>query len=312
MTLISIILALAAEQWLSLSLRADLQRAYLRYIDRIERHFNAGEFRHGVVGAVLAIAPPVIVALGVHWVLSGLNPLLELLWNALVLYLAIGFRQFSDPFGEIAEALRADDVERARALLVRWRGESSVELTSDEIARLAIEQGLVDSERHVFGTLFWFVLLPGPVGAVLYRAAAMVAARWRVEPESPVGREREAFAQFSERAFHYLDWVPLRLTAVSFAVVGDFEDAIYCWRTQARDWSPPEEGIVLASGAGALGIRLGEPLRDVGGELVFRPEIGMGEPADGQLMPSVVGLVGRALALWLVVLLLLTLANWAG
>jgi len=312
MTLISIVLALAAEQWLSFTIRTDLQRAYLRYIDRIERHFNAGEIRHGVVGAALAIAPPVIVVLGVHWVLSGVSPLLELLWNAFVLYLTMGFRHFSDPFGEIADALRADDVERARAALVRWRGESTVELTSDEIARLAIEEGLVDSERHVFGPLFWFVLLPGPVGAVLYRAAAMVAARWRVEPESPVGREREMFAQFSVRGFHYLDWIPLRLTAVSFAVVGDFEDSIYCWRTQASEWSPPEEGIVLASGAGALGIRLGEPLRELGGELLFRPEIGTGEAADGQLMPSAVGLVGRALALWLVVLLLLTLANWAG
>ncbi len=49
------------------------------------------------------------------------------------------------------------------------------ELSSGEIAKLAIERGLIDSYRQVFATLFWFTVLPGPAGAVLYRAAALLA-----------------------------------------------------------------------------------------------------------------------------------------
>ena len=112
-----------------------------------------------------------------------------------------------------------------------------------------------------------------------------------------------------------LDWVPARLTALSFAIVGDFEDAAYCWRMQAKSWPETEGGepigIVLASGAGALGIQIGGPLQQLGDEPYFRPELGVGESVQSEVLPSAVGLVWRALVLWLLILLLITLANWA-
>jgi cobalamin biosynthesis protein CobD/CbiB len=90
---------------------------------------------------------------------------------------------------------------------------------------------------------------------------------------------------------------------------------VYCWRTQARTWAdqPGGEhaGIVLASGGGALGVQLGGPLPVLGAEPDYRPELGMGEAAEGDLLPSAVGLVWRALVLWLLLILLLTLANLA-
>ena len=91
----------------------------------------------------------------------------------------------------------------------------------------------------------------------------------------------------------------MRLTALSFAIVGDFEDAAFCWRTQAKEWAAQEggehAGIVLASAAGALGVRLGGPLPVAGDKPDVRPEIGLGEEPDAELMPSAVGLVWRAL-----------------
>ena len=72
----------------------------------------------------------------------------------------------------------------------------------------------------------------------------------------------------------------MRLSAVGFAIAGNFEDAISAWRTQARSWIDQGQGIVLASGAGALGVRLGGPLPlDVGVD--FRPELGDGEGQIG-------------------------------
>ncbi len=68
---------------------------------------------------------------------------------------------------------------------------------------------------------------------------------------------------------------------------------------------------MLASGAGALGVKLGGPLPVAGDKPEVRPEIGLGEEPDAELLPSAVGLVWRALVLWLVLILLLTLANWA-
>ena len=112
-----------------------------------------------------------------------------------------------------------------------------------------------------------------------------------------------------------LDWIPARLTALSFAVVGDFEDAAYCWRTQARTWPQAHGGeaigVVLASGAGALGVQLGGARPGHAGEPEPRPEIGIGDPVEAEVLPSAVGLVWRALVLWLLLVFLLSLANWA-
>ncbi|MBS0320506.1 MAG: CobD/CbiB family protein, partial [Proteobacteria bacterium] len=103
--------------------------------------------------------------------------------------------------------------------------------------------------------------------------------------------------------------------ALSFAVVGDFEDAVACWRTQPAQWANEEggttAGILLAAGGGALGVQLGGPLPGPTGEREFRPEMGMGEIVEPELLPSAIGLVWRALVLWLGVILLATVANLA-
>ena len=108
-----------------------------------------------------------------------------------------------------------------------------------------------------------------------------------------------------------LEWLPIRMTAATFAIVGDFEDTIYCWRTQAANWPDSETGILLASGAGALGVRLGMPVTQDGHPL-DRPELGIGDDADTDFMRSTIGLVWRSVVFWLILLLLLTLASLLG
>jgi cobalamin biosynthesis protein CobD/CbiB len=134
---------------------------------------------------------------------------------------------------------------------------------------------------------------------VLYRLAAYFCARWK---------NLGGFGRFAQQAFRVLEWPAVRLTAAAFAVVGDFEDAVYCWRSQARAWPDAEAGIVLAAGAGAMGVRLGMPVQEVDG-MNPRPELGVGEPAEAAFLDSTVGLLWRAVVLWVVVLFMLTLAR---
>jgi adenosylcobinamide-phosphate synthase len=112
--------------------------------------------------------------------------------------------------------------------------------------------------------------------------------------------EGRDFGWFAARAFFVMDWIPQRVSAFFFAIVGNFEDALYCWRSQAASWVRPEEGIVLASGAGALGVRLGEPLT-LGGTTVERPSLGTGDPPREETLASLGGMLWRALILWLIV-----------
>jgi adenosylcobinamide-phosphate synthase len=311
MNFLAIIVALALEQWRSFGWRGALQRAFVRYGRALERRFNAGTAQQGAIAALLALLPPVAIAAAGYWILDQLHPLLALVWNVTILYVLVGFRHFSHAFSAIVEALRADDAIAARKRLAAWRGTDASAATAEELPKLAIEQGIGDSYRHVFGTLFWFLVLPGPAGAVLYRLSSLLAEHWRGDPATPMGYELDTFGKPVRRLLYWLDWVPVRLTAVTFAIVGDFEDAIYCWRTQAKAWTSRHDGILLASGAGALGATIGGPITGPTGEPEFRPELGLGDVADAELMPSAIGLVWRALLVWLVLLLLLTLAYWA-
>lgn len=316
MNFIAIVVALALEQWRAFKWRAGVERAFVRFARYLEAAMNGGTRQQGAIATLLALVPPVALAALVHVALAAIHPLLGLLWNIAVLYLLMGFRRFSHAVSEIILALKAGELPAARRTLASWRGGVTAELSSEEIARLSIERGLIDAYRQVFGVLFWFVVLPGPAGAVLYRAAVLLADEWKGaakgDDTTPIGRERATFGQPSRTLLAWLDWIPVRLTALSFAIVGDFEDAIACWRTQARLWANEEGGvpigILLASGGGALGVRLGGPLATIAGERDYRPEVGMGDTVDPDVLPSGVGLVWRTLVLWLLLILLLTLA----
>jgi len=311
MALFSLIAVLLIEQIRPLPYRLIVHQPLTRLARFLEGLFNAGEAAHGLIAWLIAVGGLVLVAGGVDAVLYAVNPLLAWLWTVVILYLTMGFRQFSHYYTDIQLALRMDDLPHARKLLGEWRGRPADQLSSSEIARLAIEEALCAAHRHVFGVLVCFVLLPGPCGAVLYRVAAFFADQWGRRADDDAGR----FGRFSQQAFALIDWLPLRLTAAGFAIVGNFEDAVYCWRTQADKWPDSHLGsgigIVLASGAGALGVRLGMPLVEAG-EIADRAEIGTGDEADVDFMQSAVGLVWRALLLWLLLLLLLGLASLIG
>lgn len=319
MSFVAILVALGLEQWRAFDWRAGVERAFVRYVRKLERTFNGGTQRHGVYAALAAVVPPVAVAAAAFWLAEALHPLAGLLVNVVVLYFLMGFRRFSHAISTIVAALQAGDLVAARRALGAWRGGSTTDLASGDIARLAIERGLVDAYRQVFAVLFWFVVLPGPAGAVLYRAVALLAGEWKgplagIEP-SPLVQSRSEFGRPARTLLALLDWIPVRLTALSFAVVGDFEDAVACWRTQADRWATQEGGmaigILLAAGGGALGVQLGGTLPTLTGDPDVRPELGLGDPVEPDVLPSAVGLVWRALVLWLLLILLLTIANLA-
>lgn len=305
MSVLAIIVALLLEQWRPVGERKGLRATLARTANALERSLNTGGSSQGAIAWLLAVVPAVVIAIGLHALLVSWSPLLGFIFDVGVLYLTLGFRQFSHSFTVIQSAVKSGDIDRARDLIGVWRGETVPERDREEVIRLSIEEALLASHRHVFGVLLWYVLLPGPSGAILYRLAVYLAKRWGAQGVDG------AFGATARRAIFVLDWPAVRLSAAAFAVVGDFEDAVYCWRTQARAWLDPNDGVLLAAGAGAMGVRLGMPVQTPEG-IVPRPDLGLGDQADGRFLDATVGLLWRALVVWVFGLLLLSLGHLIG
>jgi adenosylcobinamide-phosphate synthase len=313
MTFFSILCALLIEQLKPLRADNQIYAEIKRFAMRIEGWFNAGQVSHGRLGWFLVIGGLMLPTAIVYWVLQYYNLVFAAFaWNILIVYLTLGFRHYSHYFTSIQFALNAGDEPTARTLLAEWTRIDTVGMDSTEIARLAVEKALITTHRNVFGVFFWFLMPVGPACAVMYRVAEYLARAWN-EPDH---MRNEAFGQFAARAFYWIDWIPVRLTAIAFAVVGNFEDAIYAWRNFASRWTDESRGIILAAGGGAMGVRLGTPLENAA--RVVTPDAATvdlsdseddvlpGEEPNVRALQSTVGLVWRALLLWMLLLLLLS------
>ncbi len=297
------------------------------------RNLDAGRTPHGWLAWSATVLGPTLLAFAIHWLLWSVHGLLAFAWSVLVLYMTLGFRQFSHHFTAIRDALEVGDEDTARELLADWQQVDATDLPRSEIVRHVIEHSVLAAHRHVFGVLSWFSVLAafglGPAGAVLYRMSEFVSRYWADKQRLAEEGASPALQQAAKMAWGVIDFVPARLTAIAFAVVGSFEDAIDSWRNYTQGFSAGSmaasenrnDGVVLAATAGAVNVRLGgDPLRAA--VKSFTAGEDSGEPVATQATPgrepelahlrSVVGLVWRCVVLWMVLLALLTLARLLG
>ena len=317
MGFIALILALLIEQGRPLP-RENVAHNMIRWIaSSVRTATDAGAYRYGVIGWGVVVLGTALLIWGLHCLCSHLHPIALFVFHVAVLYWTVGFRQFSHSFTEIQVALAAGDVDGARNILQKWLRLHDTDVTitaatQGEVCRLAIANALVQSHRHVFAPLFWYILLPGPIGPVIYRIAEYLTRAWP-DPAEP-------YTHFARDAYRVLDWVPQRLSMAGFAVVGNFEDAVYCWRGASNvKTTNPQRDMLLAAGGGALGLRIADPTLEaqwsagvtIGGE-ADQPFDWAGAEPDSAGLRSSVGLVWRAVLLWVLVFALLTMASWLG
>jgi adenosylcobinamide-phosphate synthase len=306
MSFIAILFALLLEQARPLGQLNPVHNTNRGWVRWIVRNFDAGKTHHGWLTWSLAVALPAVLACAVHWLLVWtLGWVAAVLWNIAVLYVTLGFRQFSHHFTLIRDALYAGDEVLARQKLAEWMRMDASELPRSEIVRHVIEYSALSAHRHVFGVLAWYSVLAalglGPAGAVLYRIAEYVA-RYVNRPLKPTSTGVSAALQASATgAWFLMDWVPVRLTALGFAFVGSFEEAVDSWRQYASRYPDDNDGVVLAATAGAINVQLGEPEQG-----------GQGQVPQAVHLRAFVGLVWRTVVMWMVILILLSLARLLG
>jgi adenosylcobinamide-phosphate synthase len=261
----------------------------------LEARLNTGFHARpaGILAWFAAVAPPV----GIAWMLVSVLPFsYAAIVHGLLLWFALGAKSLREHIAPIARALSFGDLDHARELTARIVSRDTSKSDEKALSRAAVESALENGNDAVFGALFWFAVAGGP-GALMFRLANTLDAMW--------GYRTPRYARFGWAAARFddvLNFLPARLTAASYALVGDTRMAWHCWRTQARGWDSPNAGPVMASGAGSLNVLIGGAAV-YHGVLESRPTLGAGHDATPRDIVAALRLVDKSMVVWLAVLL---------
>src|SRR5260364_308600 len=265
MTFLSVLLALILEQKRALPFNNPVTGLLRYHALRIRQALDVGKSKYEAMAWLSVALPWTLAAALIYIALYRLHFLFSFAWNVVILYFTLGFRQFSHHFTDIQRALNQDDIGRARETLHKWTGIKISDMPASEIVRQTLAHAVIAVHRHVFGVFFWFLMPLGPAGAVLYRIAETLARTWSkpsgalLTPHDTNAPPSASFSRFAQRAFYWIDWLPARLTAFGFAVVGNFEDAVHTWRTLRQPWIAANDTVLATVGGGALGAPLTAP-----------------------------------------------------
>lgn len=293
--LITILVALALDRFVPERGGLRLFAWYGDWAESIEQRFNAGARAQGVAGVLLALVPILAAIALLRYVLHEVQPVLGFLLDVAVLYFCLDLYRLGALAESVSETLEQGDLPAAHEHLQELSGKAAPDVSERGIAHSAVEAVLKQGNSLVIAPLFWFVLF-GPAGALLQRLATVLDKLW--------GYQNPRFAEFgwaAARLSDVLGWIPARITALSYALMGSFEDALHCWRRQARMWSDINSGPLLASGLGAMHMTNCEDV-----DLSAGVEAKGSVYADANHVRRAVALVWRALLFWLFVALLIS------
>lgn len=270
-----------------------------RWANRLEsalrnsQHSLSKQKCYGLLAWLLALAPALSVLALALSVSSFFNDLLGIL----VLYACMGTRSLQQHAVEVYRALNDDDLPLARQQVGRIVSRQTDSMTADEVRRAAIESVLENGADAVFAPLFWFVLL-GPLGVLLYRLSNTLDAMWGYKNPRFI-----AFGWTAARMDDLLNWLPARLTSLSYLLLGNIRQAWQAWRQQAHLLESPNAGPVMTAGAGSLNLKLGGPAW-YHGELKQKPWFGgIKQPTNADILRAT-NLIYRVLGFWVLLILL--------
>jgi len=293
--LIASLLALALDRLLPDRAGFDPFTWYREWADSIEQRFNTGARDQGWAALLLALVPIILAVLIGRYVLGEIGWLFRFVFDVAVLYFCLNLNRLNNQATELSVALEEGKLLDANEHLRQLSGASARE-NEAEISAASVKAVLYELNATTLAPLFWFLLL-GPIGAVAQRMSSLLDYMW--------GRDDERFQEFGKPISlvnSILGWVPARLTALSFAIVGNFEEALHNWLRKSHAWSDNQEPL-QAAGFGAMHLRYAVDSEDNESTAII--------PASGHVRQAL-ALIWRVMFFWLAIVLLISVGDVLG
>ncbi|SDY52223.1 adenosylcobinamide-phosphate synthase CbiB [Nitrosomonas sp. Nm33] len=288
-TTLVVVTALLVDAWLGEPRRFHPLAGFGKLAELTERYLYADARLHGSLAVLLLVVPLVLLMMWINFIPWHFAV------DAFVLYLAIGWNSLGTHASRVKHALLADNLVVARQQVGLLVSRDTAELDHVGVTQATIESVLENGNDAIFGAIFWFVVAGAP-GTIAYRLINTLDAMWGYR-----NARYNHFGWAAARLDDCLNFIPARLTALSYALTGEMRHALVCWRTQGTIWKSPNAGPVMAAGAGSLSLSLGGPAR-YHGKLEARPLLGLGRVPEIRDIDRALVLIKRALILWLIII----------
>ena len=251
--------------------------------DWILLQMQKSSLRDGPIGVLAVLAPLLlgvwlVSALLMHvWVVFGF------FFSVFILLMTLGpvdpMRQAHDYLKAMQAGDTAEANKHAEALCACEVDDNPV-VTAEQVKQAL----LVRLCENILGIFFWFIVL-GPVGCVLYRASCLLRFRY----DGVQGGLAEAVLDL----YRILIWIPARLCIIAFALVGGFVDTLQALHHVSDLWKRDSNSLLIEAGLGAIPASTSNE---------DQPDL------DG--VSEVHSLIKRSVVFWITVLGVLVLAGW--
>jgi membrane protein required for beta-lactamase induction len=291
MALLTIVLCLFLERvWTSLP---DL-RAF-DWFGRWARRVRGSGQWSGTLGVVAVLVLPLFAVAICHALLAEMLALFGFAFSFAVLLLCLCPRDLDADVHRFLNAWEQGDEGKAQSYAQQIYDVTGESLDARGLGRCVVEGILVSAHERWFGVIFWYILL-GPLGALWYRLACLL--RDQCIRQS----EEDAFKDAALMMHHILAWIPVRLTLLSYGLVGSFADALEALRNEAYGWKSNwlvnNYLLLIHGGLGALQLE---------------QELAAGETqvVEARHVRAALGLVLRSLILAIAIIAVVTLGAWS-
>jgi len=235
---------------------------------------------NGLIALIVCIVP-------VWWLSQLIIPdgFLGYLFEGVILYVALGLNHLKVYAEQITHSLESNNLVQARHNLSIISNQDVREMDNDEVCRLSVESILEQGNRVLLGVLFWFIIT-GISGVIVYTITRLLNSLWGKDTQ-----RYHNFAFFIVKLDHWLNFIPARLSALTYALMGNWHNAIQRQLQQGVFWETPNDIILIATGTGAL-------------DIPFK------QNAQIKNIIQAYSLLERSTIFWLVIVLMISISCW--
>lgn len=233
MALFSLLLALIIERTSSLSKRWQFQHWHLELIEYTCKFLEPTSLSFAITVSVLPALMTYLILSLVQGMLFGLFSLV--LWTVLAL-MCIGCVHYRELYKRYLLSVCKGDTQGSYHLAAELADVEDIDIDDATMLGTRVGRQLAWINYRFYCAVVFMMVIGGPVAIVFYaslRSLELLSFKGKIPP-----------MLWIRRVLFVLDWIPARIIALAYVLVGNFSNAINLWVSIALNIKAPAYDVV--------------------------------------------------------------------